>query len=132
MPQLDNVSWLDQVFSTIVVIFVFYLFLSLMFLPALTSMAKGRYKLQIFRKSSVQFFVQQNYLFNQDTKNNLSFLLLNNLFLMDAYYQPVFNIQLQKSLLQMCYVSSQVDGQILQDVLADKAQINFLNLHETN
>ena len=129
MPQLDNVSWLDQVF-TILVIFVFYLFLSLMFLPALTSITKGRYKLQAFRKYAVQFIQQQNNLFVQDTKNNLSFALLNNLFLMDTYYQPVFNAQLQKNLNTVCYIQGDVDSQAVQMVFANKVQINYLHLQQ--
>lgn len=130
MPQLDNVSWLDQVFTTILVIFVFYLFLSLMFLPALTSITKGRYKLQAFRKYAVQFIQQQNNLFVQDTKNNLSFALLNNLFLMDTYYQPVFNAQLQKNLNNVCYIQGDVDSQAVQMVFANKVQINYLHLQQ--
>ena len=55
---------------------------------------------------------------------------------MDAYYQPVFNAQLQKGLVQVSYtsvaVSDDLEGQALQTVFANKAQINFLHLQNEN
>ena len=80
MPQLDSLSWFDQVFSTLMVFFTFYLLLSLIFLPALTSIIKGRYKVQGFRKYIIQFFGVQMNLLVQDTKNYLALLFTNNLF----------------------------------------------------
>ena len=81
MPQLDALSWFDQVFTSTIVFFVFYLLLSLFFLPALASIFKGRYKLTSFRKYVAEIFNLQANLFTLNTKNHLSILFFNNIFL---------------------------------------------------
>ena len=131
MPQLDSLSWFDQVFSTLMVFFTFYLLLSLIFLPALTSIIKGRYKVQGFRKYIIQFFGVQMNLLVQDTKNYLALLFTNNLFLINSYYMPVFSTQLQDSLSTFCYDSVDNNEMVyLQTLFANKAQINFLQQAE--
>lgn len=107
MPQLDALSWFDQVFTSTIVFFVFYLLLSLFFLPALASIFKGRYKLSSFRNYVAEIFNLQANLFTLNTKNHLSILFFNNIFLVDFYYQPLFTQQLHQNLINSCYTSAQ-------------------------
>ena len=50
MPQLEILSWLQQITSTFLVLSFFYVFITLQFLPALTAVIKGRYKLNSLRQ----------------------------------------------------------------------------------
>jgi hypothetical protein len=110
MPQLDMVSWFHQVFSTLLVISVFYLALSLKFLPSLTSIIKGRYKLQLFRKYCVQFLNLQTNVLKQQTFNNLSLLSVNSLVLLNSFFAPLFAISLTKNLTYICYNKAHIDN----------------------
>ena len=126
MPQLDMLSWLNQVFSTIMVIFAFYLLLSLVFLPSLTSIIKGRYKLQNFRKYVVQFFNSQSVLLVKDTQTNLSMIFFSHLLLINSYYQPVFDNQLTLELTDRAYQAANTESPLLEGLFADAAQINYV------
>lgn len=120
-------SWLNQVFSTIMVIFAFYLLLSLVFLPSLTSIIKGRYKLQSFRKYVVQFFNSQSVLLTKDTQTNLSMIFFSHLILINSYYQPVFDNQLTLDLTDRTYqAANDVTAPTLESLYADAAQINYV------
>jgi len=119
MPQLDMVSWFHQVFSTLIVISIFYLALSLKFLPALTSMIKGRYKLQLFRKYCIQFFSLQTTVLKQQTFNNLSVLSVNSLVLINSFFAPLFDTQLTKNLTHICYQSVNMDQVMEEPIYED-------------
>jgi len=108
MPQLDSLSWFDQVFSSTFVFFVFYLLLAVFFLPAVVSIFKGRQKLQNFRQYIAEIYNTQLNLLVINTQQTLSILLLNNLFLISFYHQPVFLQDLQANLIKTCYASSEM------------------------
>ncbi len=133
MPQLDALSWFDQVFTSTIVFFVFYLLLSLFFLPALASIFKGRYKLTSFRNYVAEIFNLQANLFTLNTKNHLSILFFNNIFLVDFYYQPLFTQQLHQNLINSCYTSAQTteegseDDTVLTSIFTQSAQLVQIN-----
>ena len=108
MPQLDSLSWFDQVFSSTLVFFAFYLVLAVFFLPAVVSIFKGRQKLQNFRQYIAEIYNVQLNLLMINTQQTLSILLLNNLFLISFYHQPVFLQDLQANLIKTCYASSEM------------------------
>ncbi len=103
MPQLDMLSWLGQIFNTLIVFFSFYLLLSLIFLPSITVISKGRYKLEIFRKIIVRLLHMQYKLLIKDTRKNLLFFSLTNIFLINSFYQPMFSNKVINTLSKIFY-----------------------------
>ena len=128
MPQLDSLSWFNQVGSTIGVIFIFYFLLSLLFLPTLSAITKGRFKLQNLRKILNVFYINQLNLLVQAGQQNLALVLFNNLYVIDAYYAPVFTFELQAELVKNTF--NLADAEIIENIFADKASINFINVAE--
>jgi len=110
MPQLDSLSWFDQVFSATLVFFTFYLLLAVFFLPALVSIFKGRQKLQNFRQYIAEIYTVQLNLLTLNTNQTLSVLIFNNLFLINFYHQPLFLQELQANLVKTCYAASEMVG----------------------
>jgi hypothetical protein len=133
MPQLDALSWFDQVFTSTIVFFAFYLLLSLLFLPALASIFKGRYKLTSFRSYVAEIFNLQANLFTLNTKNHLSILFFNNIFLVHFYYQPLFTQQLHQNLINSCYTSAQIteegseEDTVLSSIFTQSVQLVQIN-----
>jgi hypothetical protein len=123
MPQLDLFSWMHNVFTLFVILSLFYLGLSLFFLPGLSSISKGRHKLINFRKTLSDFLKNQTALLTKEVHTNLAFFFFNNQFLINAYYQPVFEVKLQKYLMSACY---NVTINELQHLFANKLMISFI------
>jgi hypothetical protein len=126
MPQLDSLSWFDQVGSTVGVIFIFYFLLTLLFLPALSAITKGRFKLLNLRKVLNTFYTHQINLLVQAGHQNLAIFIFNNLYVVDAYYTPVFSADLQNELLKNSFTLT--DSEIIENIFTDKSSINFINL----
>jgi len=126
MPQLDSLSWFDQVGSTVGVIFIFYFLLTLLFLPALSAITKGRFKLQNLRKVLNTFYIHQFNLLVQSGHQSLAVFIFNNLYVVDAYYTPVFSADLQNELLKNSFTLT--DSEIIENIFTDKSSINFINL----
>jgi hypothetical protein len=95
MPQLDSLSWFDQVFSSTLVFFTFYLLLAVFFLPALVSIFKGRQKLQNFRQYIAEIYTVQLNLLTLNTNQTLSVLIFNNL--LKVYSSNILIIQKDNS-----------------------------------
>ena len=55
MPQLNMFSWFNQVITTTIVMFIFYMFLVLCFLPNTTGAMKSR--IQLINLRTVMFFI---------------------------------------------------------------------------
>ena len=122
MPQLDSLSWFDQVGSTLCVIFIFYFLLSLIYLPMLNAVNKGRYKLQNLRVVLISFFEDQFRILLQDNQQKLALLLFNNVNLINYYYAPLFNVSLQSDLVKNIYNSE--SHLIIEEFFLNKAVIN--------
>jgi hypothetical protein len=109
MPQLDMLSWLNQVLTTTVVMFFFYALLSLVFLPNTSSMFKGRNKLQSFRKLSINFLFSQMLILIINISYDLSNILLNNMILVAHYFVPTNTLLLKNELELICYTAGFLD-----------------------
>jgi len=123
MPQLDILSWFDQVFSTLVVIFIFYFFLSSTYLPALNSINKARFKMNSYRQQSTLCLSLQLHLLMVDTHKTLAVLLGNNVLLMDSVYQLTAGDGLVQSLTQTCYISGETEAALQQLVIDRRTMI---------
>jgi hypothetical protein len=77
--------------------------LSLIFLPSITVISKGRYKLEIFRKIIVRLLHMQYKLLIKDTRKNLLFFSLTNIFLINSFYQPMFSNKVINTLSKIFY-----------------------------
>jgi len=128
MPQLDTLSWFDQVFSTLVVIFVFYFLLSSTYLPALNSISKARFKIQNYRRYAINFFNVQVKLLVQDTKNTLSVLFCNNVILIDSFFQLTAGDKLVQAINKTCYTSVEGNNAALQQLYINKNMVNVIKL----
>lgn len=104
MPQLDMFSWLNQVFSTTLVMILFYMLLILLFLPTTTAIFKGRTKLQNFRSLVVDFFNKQTVAFNHSTKTVLEALFVNNLVGLWQYAVKSNDTQIKADVNSNCYI----------------------------
>ena len=109
MPQLDMLSWLNQVLTTTVVMFFFYALLSLVFLPNTSSMFKGRNKLQSFRKLNINFLFSQMLILIINISHDLSNILLNNMILVVHYFVPTNTLLLKNELELVCYTAGFLD-----------------------
>jgi hypothetical protein len=107
MPQLDILSWFNQVFSTLIVFFFFYLFLTAFFLPKLAVTQKLRFKFLNLREVIINVFSTLIINFSVDKKNMLSRVLFNNLNVINVFSQSAFEKQLVNSLTQNCYSKGQ-------------------------
>ena len=123
MPQLDIFSWMHHVFTVFVILSVFYVGLSLFFLPGLSSISKGRYKLTHFRKVCSEFLKVQTAVLIKDVHANLSFFFFNNQVMITSYYQPVFEVKLQKEVMSACYHATLSE---LQHLFINKLTISFV------
>ncbi len=128
MPQLDTLSWFDQVFSTLVVIFVFYFLLSSTYLPALNAISKARFKIQNYRKYVINFFNLQVKLLVQDTKNTLAVLFCNNVILVDSFFQLTSGDKLVQTITKTCYMSAESNNAVLQQLYINKNMVNVIKL----
>ena len=128
MPQLDTLSWFDQVFSTLVVIFVFYFLLSSTYLPALYAISKARFKIQNYRKYVINFFNLQVKLLVQDTKNTLAVLFCNNVIFIDSFFQLTSGDKLVQAISKTCYISVEGNNTVLQQLYINKNMVNVIKL----
>lgn len=103
MPQLDMFSWFNQVITTTIVMFVFYMFLVLFFLPTTAAIMKGRNKLVQLRTVTIAIIGLKINAYINDIKENLMNVLINNFVPVYGYYYPVNNNQLATNILGTCY-----------------------------
>ena len=109
MPQLDMLSWLNQVLTTTVVMFFFYALLSLVFLPNTSSMFKGRTKLANVRKLNINFLLSQVVILMINTSHDFGNILLNNIVLVVQYFTPINTLLLKNDLESVCYAAGLLD-----------------------
>ena len=129
MPQLDMFSWFNQVITTTIVMFVFYMFLVLCFLPNTTGIMKGRTKLVNLRTVTVNILMLTVYEYINEVKENLMKLLINNFIPIYSYYYPVNNNQLALNILRTCYTTNIVE---IDKALINAALVNLLNNNINN
>jgi hypothetical protein len=133
MPQLDMFSWFNQVITTTIVMFVFYMFLVLCFLPNTTGIMKGRTKLNNLRNVTITIIMLTVYEYINDVKENLMKLVINNFIPVYSYYYPVNNNQLAVNILRSCYTTNmiQIDKAIINASLVNLATHTLLtNMNE--
>jgi hypothetical protein len=109
MPQLDMLSWLNQVLTTTVVMFFFYALLALVFLPNTSSMFKGRTKLSSVRKLNINFLLAQVVILMINTGHDFGNILLNNTILVVNYFVPTNTLLLKNDLESVCYAAALLD-----------------------
>jgi hypothetical protein len=109
MPQLDMLSWLNQVLTTTVVMFFFYALLTLVFLPNTSSMFKGRTKLANVRKLNINFLLSQVVILIINTGHDFGNILLNNIVLVVHYFTPTNSLLLKNDLESVCYAAALLD-----------------------
>ena len=109
MPQLDMLSWLNQVLTTTVVMFFFYALLALVFLPNTSSMFKGRTKLSSVRKLNINFLLAQVVILMINTGHDFGNILLNNTILVVNYFVPTNTLLLKNDLESACYAAALLD-----------------------
>lgn len=109
MPQLDMLSWLNQVLTTTLVMFLFYALLALVFLPNTSSIFKGRNKLVTFRQVNINFLLSYVFSVIISIFNDFSQLVLNNLILVVNYFVPMNTLVLKQDLESVCYNAVLVD-----------------------
>ena len=124
MPQLDMFSWFNQVITTTIVMFIFYMFLVLCFLPNTTGIMKGRTKLTNLRNVTIALIMLSVAEYINDVKENLMKLLINNFIPVYSYYYPVNNNQLAVNILRNCYTANKLQ--------IDKAVINVSLVYLVN
>jgi uncharacterized protein YqiB (DUF1249 family) len=134
MPQLDMFSWFNQVITTTIVMFVFYMFLLLCFLPNTTGIMKGRTKLVNLRNVTITIIMLTVSEYINDVKENLMKLLINNFIPVYSYYYPVNNNQLALNILRTCYTTNmvQIDKAIINASLINVANNINTNINEDN
>jgi hypothetical protein len=103
MPQLDMFSWLNQVITTTAVMLVFYIVLTLIFLPTTAAILKGRTKLQLFRNLSLSIFQKQLSIYVGETSLNLATLLVNDVVYIWHFFSPSSSVQFKMEIDTMCY-----------------------------
>lgn len=103
MPQLDLFSWLNQVFTTTIVMLVFYMVLTLIFLPTTTAILKGRTKLQSLRVLSYNVLNKQVTVYVSDTFLRLATILTNDLVYIWAFFSPSITNQFKMDIDLVCY-----------------------------
>jgi hypothetical protein len=132
MPQLDLFSWFNQVITTVMVIFVFYMFLVLCFLPNTTSIMKGRTKLANLRTISVNIIMLMVVEYVTNIKENLMNLLVNNFVPIYSYFYQVNNNNLDLNILRTCYANNvvNIDKVVINAALVDLVN-NNINLEDT-
>ena len=109
MPQLDMLSWLNQVLTTTIVMFFFYALLSLIFLPNTSSIFKGRNKLQMFRQLNINFLLNQMFILIINITSDLNNFLTNHIILIIYYFIPTNSLQIKTELENMCYTYGFLD-----------------------
>lgn len=103
MPQLDLFSWLNQVFTTTIVMLIFYMVLTLIFLPTTTAILKGRTKLQSLRVLSYNVLNKQVTVYVSDTFLRLAAILTNDLVYIWAFFSPSITNQFKMDIDVVCY-----------------------------
>jgi hypothetical protein len=134
MPQLDMFSWFNQVITTVIVMFVFYMFLLLCFLPNTTGIMKGRTKLVNLRNVTITIIMLTVSEYINDVKENLMKLLINNFIPVYSYYYPVNSNQLALNILRTCYTTNmvQIDKVIINASLVNVANNINISTNEDN
>jgi len=122
MPQLDMFSWFNQVITTTIVMFIFYMFLILFFLPTTTAIVKGRNKLTQLRQVTISIIDLRINTYIKDSKEIFTNLLVNNCMPLFGYYNQVNNTQLSLNILRTCY---NINNNNIEKVMLQAALVNL-------
>lgn len=125
MPQLDVFSWLNQVFTTTIVMLVFYMVLTLIFLPTTTAILKGRTKLQALRVLSHNVLNKQVTVYVSDTFLSLATILTNELVYIWAFFSPSITNQFKMDIDVTCYEAAL---EHIEELVLNNALIGILPL----
>lgn len=131
MPQLDVFSWLNQVFTTTIVMLVFYMVLTLIFLPTTSSILKGRTKLQALRALTHNVLNKQVTIHVVDTCLRLATILTNDLVYIWAFFSPSITKQFKMDIDVACYEAAleHIEELALNNSLIGTLPVLVVDLH---